>query len=79
MVLQTIMSSGILKHSYPGCSFNCSDPLLNNIWMMGAYTVQLNMQDYLWDGVKRDRLVWVGDLTTTPDGSVKSEIRKPGH
>jgi len=29
---------------------------------MGAYTVQLNMQNYLWDGIKRDRLVWVGDL-----------------
>lgn len=43
-------------------SFNCSDTLLNKIWKMGAYTVQLNMQNYLWDGVKRDRLVWVGDL-----------------
>lgn len=43
-------------------SFNCSDTLLNQIWKTGAYTVQLNMQDYLWDGVKRDRLVWVGDL-----------------
>ena len=47
--------------AYQG-SFNCSDPLLNKIWMMGAYTVQLNMQNYLWDGIKRDRLVWVGDL-----------------
>ena len=43
-------------------SFNSSDTLLNKIWMTGAYTVQLNMQDYLWDGIKRDRLVWVGDL-----------------
>ena len=43
-------------------SFNCSDTLLNKIWKTGAYTVQLNMQDYLWDGIKRDRLVWVGDL-----------------
>ncbi len=43
-------------------SFNCSDTLLNKIWMTGAYTVQLNMQDYLWDGIKRDRLVWVGDM-----------------
>ncbi|MBZ4189910.1 alpha-L-rhamnosidase C-terminal domain-containing protein [Niabella beijingensis] len=42
--------------------FNCSDTLLNRIWMTGAYTVQLNMQDYLWDGIKRDRLVWVGDM-----------------
>ncbi len=43
-------------------SFYCSDTLLNKIWMTGAYTVHLNMQDYLWDGIKRDRLVWVGDM-----------------
>lgn len=43
-------------------SFKSSDTLLNKIWMTGAYTVHLNMQDYLWDGIKRDRLVWVGDL-----------------
>ncbi len=43
-------------------SFESSDERLNEIWMTGAYTVHLNMQDYLWDGIKRDRLVWVGDL-----------------
>ena len=43
-------------------SFRCSDSRLNDIWDTGAYTVHLNMQDYLWDGVKRDRLVWVGDM-----------------
>lgn len=43
-------------------SFNSSDSLLNTIWQTGAYTVHLNMQDYLWDGIKRDRLVWVGDM-----------------
>jgi len=43
-------------------SFKSSDTLLNKIWKTGAYTVHLNMQDYLWDGIKRDRLVWVGDL-----------------
>ncbi|WP_183567309.1 alpha-L-rhamnosidase C-terminal domain-containing protein [Mucilaginibacter sp. SP1R1] len=43
-------------------SFNCSDSVLNKIWITGAYTVHLNMQDYLWDGIKRDRLVWVGDM-----------------
>ena len=47
--------------SYLG-SFRCSDTLLNKIWLTGAYTVHLNMQDYLWDGIKRDRLVWIGDL-----------------
>jgi len=43
-------------------SFRCSDERLNQIWSTGAYTVQLNMQDYLWDGIKRDRLVWIGDM-----------------
>lgn len=43
-------------------SFKSSDPRLNDIWATGAYTVHLNMQNYLWDGVKRDRLVWVGDM-----------------
>ena len=43
-------------------SFMCNDELLNQIWKTGAYTVHLNMQNYLWDGIKRDRLVWVGDM-----------------
>ena len=43
-------------------SFKCDDERLNKIWMTGAYTVHLNMQDYLWDGIKRDRLVWIGDI-----------------
>lgn len=43
-------------------SFVSSDELLNRIWDTGAYTVHLNMQQYIWDGIKRDRLVWIGDL-----------------
>ena len=43
-------------------SFSCSDERLNTIWKTGAHTVHLNMQDYVWDGVKRDRLVWIGDM-----------------
>lgn len=43
-------------------SFRCNDERLNEIWKTGAYTVHLNMQEYLWDGIKRDRLVWVGDM-----------------
>jgi len=43
-------------------SFRCNDERLNRIWATGAYTVHLNMQEYLWDGIKRDRLVWLGDL-----------------
>ncbi|MBO4898374.1 MAG: alpha-L-rhamnosidase [Clostridia bacterium] len=42
--------------------FHCSDKRLEKIWNVGAYTVHLNMQDYLWDGIKRDRMVWIGDM-----------------
>lgn len=42
--------------------FRCDNDRLNKIWDTGAYTVHLNMQNYLWDGIKRDRLVWVGDM-----------------
>ena len=43
-------------------AFQCDDERLNQIWQTGAYTVHLCMQDMLWDGVKRDRLVWIGDM-----------------
>ena len=43
-------------------AFECSDDRLNEIWRTGARTVHLCMQEYVWDGVKRDRLVWIGDL-----------------
>lgn len=43
-------------------SFRSNDERLNKIWLTGAYTVHLNMQEYLWDGIKRDRLIWLGDM-----------------
>ncbi|MDR1342852.1 MAG: alpha-L-rhamnosidase [Prevotellaceae bacterium] len=43
-------------------SFRSSDKRLDSIWMTAAYTVHLNMQEYLWDGIKRDRLIWLGDM-----------------
>ena len=53
-------------------TFECSDPRLNDIWRAGAYTVHLCMQDHVWDGVKRDRLVWIGDLH--PEAMVISAV-----
>lgn len=41
--------------------FRCSDPLLDRIFDVSAYTCHLCLQNYLWDGIKRDRLVWIGD------------------
>ena len=43
-------------------SFESSDERLNNIWKTAVRTVHLCMQDYLYDGAKRDRIVWMGDL-----------------
>ena len=43
-------------------SFKSSNSRLDSIWLTGAYTTHLNMQEYLWDGIKRDRLVWLGDF-----------------
>jgi alpha-L-rhamnosidase len=43
-------------------SFHSSDPLLNRIWQVGAYTSHLCMQDDIWDAPKRDRARWMGDL-----------------
>lgn len=43
-------------------SFTCDNDTLNKIWKVGAYTVHLNIQEYIWDGIKRDRLVWIGDM-----------------
>jgi alpha-L-rhamnosidase len=43
-------------------SFHSSDPRLDEIWKVGAWTVHLCMQARLWDGIKRGRTVWAGDL-----------------
>ena len=42
--------------------FECSDPLLNQIWKTSVYTLELCLQSFAWDGIKRDRLIWMGDL-----------------
>ncbi|BCU77806.1 alpha-L-rhamnosidase C-terminal domain-containing protein [Luteolibacter sp. LG18] len=44
-------------------AFACSDERLTRIWMNSAYTLRLCHLDFLLDGVKRDRLPWVGDLS----------------
>ena len=42
-------------------SFRCSDPELNRIWDVGAYTMHLTTREFFIDGIKRDRWVWSGD------------------
>jgi len=53
-------------------SFESSDPLLNRIWEIGAYTAHLCMQDGLWDASKRDRGRWMGD--TDVSGRVIEDV-----
>ena len=42
-------------------SFRCSDELLNKIWDVSAYTLELTTQEFFMDGIKRDRWTWSGD------------------
>ena len=42
-------------------SFRCSDNLLNDIWQIGAYTMDLTTREFFMDGIKRDRWTWSGD------------------
>lgn len=44
-------------------SFQCNDELVNKIWNTACYTLRLCLHNgVFWDGIKRDRLVWIGDL-----------------
>lgn len=43
-------------------AFVCEDALVNRIYDTAAYTCGLCVQTQLWDGIKRDRMVWIGDL-----------------
>lgn len=62
IALKSIVAVFIYRNlEYKG-SFVCNDERLNQIYDTAAYTVHLNMQNMLWDGIKRDRLVWIGDM-----------------
>lgn len=42
--------------------YQSKDPLLQQIYDTSLRTVTLCMQNRIWDGIKRDRLVWIGDM-----------------
>lgn len=42
-------------------SFRCSDDLINRIYDVSKYTMELNTREFFIDGIKRDRWVWSGD------------------
>lgn len=59
--LKEVRAISIMRDLEYAGSFRCSDERLNRIWETGAYTVHLCMQNFLIEGIKRDRLVWMGD------------------
>ena len=60
--IKSVLASFVYRDLERKGSFCCSDPRWNEIYEVAAYTLQLNMQHHLWDGIKRDRLVWMGDM-----------------
>ncbi len=42
-------------------NFVCSDSLLNKIYDVSFYTLQLTTREFHLDGIKRDRWIWSGD------------------
>lgn len=62
-MLQSIFAVLILPYMEREAEIVTNDELLNEIIRTAAYTLKLNFQNgYIWDGIKRDRLVWCGDL-----------------
>lgn len=46
-------------------AFSCDDKLTNKIWYHSTYTLRACMNHLMLDGLKRDRLPWIGDQTTS--------------
>jgi len=56
-----VRAVSLMRPMKPGGSFRSSDARLDRIFDTAVRTVHLCCQEYLWDGIKRDRLVWMGD------------------
>ena len=50
-------------------AFACADPAATRLWMHAAYTLRMCMRDVTVDGLKRDRVPWVGDLYLSQIGN----------
>ncbi|WP_165216789.1 alpha-L-rhamnosidase C-terminal domain-containing protein [Schaalia sp. ZJ1691] len=46
-------------------AFACSDPDLTQMWTVAATTLMNCMQTLIVDGIKRDRVPWMGDIATS--------------
>lgn len=69
------VSAAFYPAQYRG-AFACSDRRLTSIWMHATYTLRACMQLTFVDGLKRDRLPWVGDLYVCNLGNFHSFFEK---
>lgn len=61
--LKTVVAVNHILNKKAVWRYNGKDKIIRQIYETAKRTVDLcAAQDYLWDGVKRDRLVWVGDI-----------------
>lgn len=63
VVLQNIFCENQILSKKPVYKYGGQDKLVSKIFNTAKRTVDLCAGgDYVWDGVKRDRLVWIGDM-----------------
>lgn len=61
LALESVRAVSLMRPMARVGAFKSSDERLNAVWETAVRTVHLCCQEYLWDGIKRDRLVWMGD------------------
>lgn len=62
-MLQSVFAVSILPELPRKAEIVTDDAQVNQIIETALYTLKLNFQNgFIWDGIKRDRLVWCGDL-----------------
>lgn len=63
MMIKNIFAVSIMPYFEKEGYIKTSDEKLNQIIETAAHTLKVNFQNgHIWDGIKRDRLVWCGDL-----------------
>ena len=60
--LEAVRAVSLMRPMVQLGAFTSSDERLNRVWATAVRTLHLCCQDYIWDGIKRDRLVWMGDM-----------------
>mgnify|MGYP003607864529 FL=1 len=60
--LESVRAIALMRPMAQLGSFKSSDERLNQVWSTAARTLHLCCQEFIWDGIKRDRLVWMGDM-----------------